>query len=163
MDQRFDPFIRNLPRHAETADSWMGIRRHEQDKPPKKDDRHKKNGDDPVWEDVTAVSLEALRLFLEGLVTAQQAPVSSAPVTPHTPAGDAAHAYQATASRYHHTPPPPSSSPDAPALNTDEQRMIHQILESLARLQERGLETLVIVKGGTFLESVRESVRQALA
>lgn len=176
MDSRLDSIFRTTFRQTESTDTWMGIRREE----PRDDQRRKKDEDDdkkekPQWEDDTVVSISALRQFLSTLIAAdsplQQPQSSPSPVTDMPPpssqqqrAHNAASAYQNTARHTALTPAPPAAEPiPAPALSSEENRAIYQLINDLDILQQNGMTSLQIQKEGSFLESLQKAAQKALA
>ncbi len=167
------------PRQAESSDAWLGIRRHE----PDQEGRKKKDGDDKKQElfdtdDNTAVSVQALQLFLENFlkslapqtagspVPAQNAPLAAPPQLP-----PADHAASMAASAYQHVaaktmrpempsvPAMPVETP--PGLESEDVRKIHYLLSELKPLAARGVEYLAIERSDSFLNSLVTAVNKA--
>jgi hypothetical protein len=179
MDSKLDPVFRTAFRHAESTDARLGIRREE----PQGDQRRGGDGDTPheredPWQDVTSVSIRALRTFLAGLLgqagqnigEKEKIILPTAPDETYAarPAADpaaarAAGAYRATAGGGATSAPPAAPAGPAVILTPDEIRVIHGLIDDLDRLSSRQIEELRIEKNGTFLESLAAAARRALA
>jgi len=174
MDSRLDNIFKTTFRQAESADTWMGIRREE----PRDDSRRKKSDENdkpekPQWEDDTVVSIAALKQFLSALIAPDSEfqktidPLPAAPAHHLSPQQQRAHnatsAYQTTA---RHVPPPsPVATPataDSSKLSQEENRIIHQLMADLDLLLQNGITSLTIQKEGSFLESLSRAAKSAL-
>lgn len=179
------PATISASRTAEHGDTRMALQRREDD-----ESRRRKGGRSPagsglLFNDETHVSVEALAVFIETLAERQQRPAGSAPVKTvqdivmhqaasaanyARPEALAARAY-ASASRTQRAVQPameqavvlenPALKP-APTLKPEEAEQINRIRENLAALQIRGIQTLTIQRGETFLSSILESTKRAL-
>jgi hypothetical protein len=180
MSERLDPVFRTTFRHAEPLDTRLGIRRDEpQEDSGRRRDRDEKRGTTDPWQDITSVSIPALRAFLSELLG--EAPAASAAVeapppadmpsrAPDPVAARAAGAYRATARGTLATPPPssPVTTNDQPheaghpALSDAERRAIRLLIADIDRLAARGVDQLTIEKNGSFLDSLAAAARKAL-
>ncbi len=167
----------------------MEIRRDEQREERRKKGQKEDEEQNPqsAWEDVTAVSVRALRVFLEDLlaasekkqkgggisntpafVTSESPPPENQGAVP-TPATQAAQAYQNTVRRSagnselhdQGTQNRPAPTTAQPQLTTEEMRVIHQLITDLGELSRRGVESLTILRGESFLESLAQAVHLA--
>lgn len=178
---QFDPVIQAVARRAEKIYTKMGIRRDESE-----DLGRKKKGDtdtpSPLWDDITEVSLVALRGFLEDLlgighpvpVSPASAPPTASQNAPQTAAAHAAHAYQVTGKAVHDenigtfAPPPAApaeSPPPAFQLGEDfgeaERDTLRGYIRDLTLLESRGIETLPLQRSLTFLDSIHQAITAA--
>ena len=171
MDSRLDNIFRTTFRHAESADTWMGIRREE----PRDDQRHKKDEDNEKkeklqWEDDTVVSIAALKQFLSTLIAPDSQFQQSEAEAPEAPAlssqqqraHNAVHAYQNTAQHAPTTPVTPPPAAPVPSLSQDENRAIYLLLNDLDLLLQNGVTALTIRKEGSFLESLTQAAKTML-
>lgn len=174
-------------RRAEKVYTKMGIRRDESEDlgRKKKDDTSPRS---PLWDDMTEVSVIALRNFLEDLLGTPHASVMPAAVasqatdtllppsppslSPSAAAAHAAHAYQATGKAVHdenvaayteHAPAEEDAiSPPAFSLGTDfgdtERALLQDYIRDLTLLENRGIETLTLQRSMTFLESIQQAI-----
>jgi len=182
MDWRLDPIYRALPRHAEQTDTRQDILRHEEDSDRKnRRERGQSSDDTALWEDRMEVSITALRAFFETLIhpdTQQpqiQAPASEIVISeaaPGTlpPQTKAALAYQRTQRATAAATPPsaPRAAPSADSnnkirLSTAEQRAIMRLVEDLDHLAASGVQSLIVLRHESFLESIQIAVKTAKA
>ena len=171
MDSRLDPIFKTQFRHAETLDTRQGIRREEKTGDRGKRDEKSRSDDEPdLWEDSTAVSIKALKAFLEQLVrdsthTDEGEKINIAPPAPAEnentgpvaqDAARAAGAYERTyrATHEEETAAPTADTIPAIELQPDEIRIIHQLIADLGLLQQRQIEYLTIKKSESFLQSL---------
>jgi hypothetical protein len=185
---RFDPFIQAVFRKTETINSKMSIKRDES-----QDLTRRKKGDgnteiSPIpWEDLTEVSVIALRGFLEDLLglthpnlspdltMSNHSPIP-APLQDeaHQKAAKAAMAYRTTGKMVHdenlHVAPatPSFSVPDEGSgvtLGSDfgevERAIMLGYRQSLIELERRGVEFLSLKRTLNFLDSIGEAIEQA--
>lgn len=173
----------NRPRHAESADARLGIRRHD----PDQDGRRKKedgenSGSEFDRDDSATVTVEALRIFLENFLqsitpaaqnveknfSAQSAGQNHQPRHIDGETAKAVGAYGRTAQKNEHKNEKPItptvSAPDtgaATGLNAGEIRAIHGLLADLPELTARGIEYITIERGESFLASLVNAVEKA--
>lgn len=181
MVSHLDSLFRAGFRPLEKTDTWQGIRREEETDPHKRKQRERQEKDDTPVTDDTVLSVAALHSFLVMLVE-QATPAETRappPVVDSRPAPQslsqatcttyAASAYQSGA----RTAPgellsrsdmPPPASPVAPALalSVDDLRQIHTLIADVQHLAERGVTTITLRPAGSFLESLRNGVDEAL-
>lgn len=176
MFSRLDPVFQAMRRQAESADTKLGIRRDEKnDSGPRKDGKDKDGEPSQLWEDVTVVSIPALRAFLNGLVPAGGADAGHADISisataqasgpaPVSDAARAAQAYRSTpgGSAPAPAPPPPPSSASGVKLSSEEEKTIFRLIADLAVLSARGVTDLRIYKSDSFLQSLVDAVKAAL-
>lgn len=182
------PLFKIHPRQAEASDARLEIRRDEKQEQGKKQDFEDGSENPDLWQnDSASVSVEALRTFLieflkgRGETVHETSPYgretypvserSSMQTQPPTPrAAAAVKAY--TALSDHH---PPTQHREATAedispvvpedvdlaslLKADEIRTIHVLIRELDQLARQGVQTLMIEKADTFLESLAQAVR----
>lgn len=167
------------PREAERSDARLDIRRHDPDQEKRKGHDHEKESGPLFNEDDDAVvSIEALRVFLktflgslEDKAAAQSfsRPQENPDVADDKPAQGnammAASAYAHASETKAHGRTPETSTP-APAqtakLPAEEIRIIHRLLENLQALSGRGVESLRIDRGESFLLSLVAASEKAL-
>jgi hypothetical protein len=185
---RFDPFIQAVFRKTETINSKMSIKRDES-----QDLTRRKKGDGNAeisaipWEDLTEVSVIALRGFLEDLLglthpnlspdltMSNHSPIP-APLQDeaHQKAAKAAMAYRTTGKMVHDenvqaATPAPSPAPDDEGslvtLGNDfgeaERNLMLNYRQSLIELERRGVEFLSLKRTLNFLDSIGEAIEQA--
>ena len=185
MFSSLGPLFKTQLRQAEAADTRLEIRRDEKQEQGKK--REPENESDEasfLWDDSTSVSVEALRTFLIEFLKGRGEPVPEAPAPvgepslmagltpqPRPPASSraaaAVKAYTAMSGQQQHfEPPSPPQEPETPEdvdlvslLKADELRTIHVLIGELDILARKGVQTLVIEKADTFLESLVQAVR----
>jgi hypothetical protein len=174
------------PREAERSDTRQEIRRHEPDQERnKKDDGSENKKESFNIGDSAAVSVDALRLFLENFLASleqnagqrtseiraqnpQTGNLSPAHIQEHTPTQGSGPAAQA-ASVYRHVGNAgrPTSILEAGAvtggtsLPATEIRTIHALLNDLRTLSERNIQLLQIERGESFLQSLVVAVDKA--
>jgi hypothetical protein len=180
------PLFRTHLRQAEKSDTRLEIRR---DDP--RDQRKKQEFEEPqesaadLWEDSTAVSVEALKAFLVEFLKSrgddvpeaqdlqaanilQITPEYRAPVNTRT--AQAVKAYGAMAAQTLATPPAEAQTEQTTAeadasidlvslLAADEVRTMHVLISELDAFSRKGVQTLVIEKADTFLEALVMAVR----
>jgi len=177
------PLFKTHLRQAEHADTRLEIRRDEKHDQGKKQEYEAQDEDTgALWEDSTAVSVEALRTFLieflksrgdevpeagiplaDGSIGSGMSPEYRPPIS--TRAAQAVKAYSSMQAQM--TPPtmPPEPSKSAPAvdlvdlLHADEIRTMHVLITELDALWRKGIQTLIINKAETFLEALVLAVR----
>ena len=168
MDSRLDNVFRTTFRKTESADTWMGIRREEnQDEPRRKKNSEEEKKEKPKWEDDTVVSIAALKQLLATLIAPDSEYQKPTPVAPKPQtlspqqqrAHSAVHAYARQT-----TPPTPATTmttADSPTLTQEENRIIHQLMSDLEILMQNDVLSLTIQKNGSFLESLSRSAKAA--
>lgn len=181
MLSSFNPLLRIMSRHAESTDTRQSL--HKDDAkitPRKEDDSPHKKTDPSMWEDTTAVSISALRLFLEAILTAttkqaqQDRTITEAPQQLKThqrpPAAQNTHthkalnAYKTTVTTPHsseRTAPPPTNSDLTTDLKEDDIKRIQLFIDDLTTLENHGLRDIIIERGLTFLDSVDNAINAA--
>jgi hypothetical protein len=177
------PLFKTHLRQAEKSDARLEIRRDEKQEHGKKQTFEEPDAESSdLWEDSTAVSVEALKAFLIQFLKARgdDAPEAS-PVmenirdTAQTPefrppannrAAQAVRAYSSMAAQNNAPPPvsqatvPPTQDIDLVSLlAADEIRTMHVLIAELEGLSRKGIQTLTIEKADTFLEALVLSVR----
>lgn len=183
MDSRLDSLFRTGFKPAEKTDTRQGIRREEQTDPDRKKEPHREEKEPAPFSDDPVLSLQSLHSVLTMLLQqgGENAPVTSpAPVPLSAPpallppeaqrASRAASAYQSTARSVSpgsnsvaldDTPQPPASGP-AIVLSAAELRSIHALLHDVEILARQGVATITLRPAESFLQSVMESVKDAL-
>lgn len=181
MFSQLGPLFKTHLRQAEKSDTRLEIRREEkQDQGKKNESEEQDDAGSGLWEDSTAVSVEALKAFLveflktrgddvpEASGTGQ--PIEYQDITPEyrPPASNraamAVKAYSSMAAQVA-PPPPPPEPPEAEAIDlvsllaADEVRTMHVLISELEALSRRGVQTLTIEKADTFLEALVLAVR----
>lgn len=180
MFSQLGPLFKTTLRQAEKSDTRLEIRREEKENPGRKDEEDSGAEEtSALWEDSTAVSVEALRTFLiEFLKTRGDHPSQNSmpdqeagytPTPEYRPpanntAARAVKAYASTAGQVSAPPPPAEEEPEqtvdlADLLKADELRTIHVLIHELDMLSRSGVQTLVIEKADTFLEALVQAVR----
>lgn len=179
MDSRLDAILRVGFRPLEKSDTWQGIQREEKTDDRKRRDHDETRDDKDPFTDDTVLSVAALHGFLSGLLRQEEAPAATPPSQPDATAAappegrhESAHAAQAYRNTARQTgsensappaPPTPASGGPAIALSPTEMRDIHGLLADLDILKARGVTMITLKQDGTFLESLRMSVRAAIA
>lgn len=179
MFSQLGPLFRTHLRQAEKSDARLEIRREEHnDQKKQQDSEEESETGSGLWEDSTAVSIEALKTFLSELLKSRgdtapdsaeipaAAEESIPPVTPvNTRTAMAVKAYGQTAAQT----PEPAENAAAPApesetdlvdlLASDDIRTIHALIAELSLLSAKGVHTLQIEKADSFLEALVLAVR----
>lgn len=183
MFSQLGPLFKTHLRQAEKSDARLEIRRDEKQDPGKRQEAEDE-GDDTsaLWEDSTAVSVEALKAFLVEFLKSRgdevpEAPEDAADISlSHTPeyrppmnnrAAQAVKAYSSMAAQTAQPTQPPSEPepPQAEAVDlvsllaADEVRTMHVLITELDALSRKGVQTLIIEKADTFLEALVLAVR----
>ena len=182
MDSRLDSLFRTGFKPAEKTDTRQGIRREEPTDPDKKKEHHREEKEPAPFSDDPVLSLQSLHSVLTMLLQqgGENAPVTSpAPVPLSAPpallppeaqrASRAASAYQSTARSVSpgnsvalgDAPQPPASGP-AIVLSAAELRSIHALLHDVETLARHGVATITLRPAESFLQSLMESVKDAL-
>ncbi len=184
MFSQLGPLFKSHLRQAEKSDARLEIRRDErQEHGQKQEQEQSEDSGNSLWEDSTAVSVEALKAFLieflrnrgdevpEAPPLAEAASVQTAPeLTPvNTRTARAVAAYSSTAAHAAQPPvlpetPQNSANTEPPAdlvslLAADEIRTMHVLITELEGLSRQGVQTLVIEKAETFLSALVLAVR----
>lgn len=181
MDSKLDPIFKTRFLQTEPLDTRQAIRRH--DDPAYSGGRHHKSWkeeEQDLWEDQTTVSVQSLKQFLAQLIAPatnaggddqQPAPAPGArerldngDTTPETrKAAQAARAYERTYRATHKNEAAaslPAQALPAITLSPEEIRIIHKLIDDLEALSGRKVETLIILKSESFLQSLVEAVRR---
>ncbi|MBU6235853.1 MAG: hypothetical protein KGQ41_08410 [Alphaproteobacteria bacterium] len=172
------------PRKAEDTDTRQGLQRHDPEFYKKKKDEGEQQGFKDPYEDLTDVSVSALRNFLLGLLDrAGDAPLNDTPDISSKPqehirpaanpkAAAAISAYQSGAARGISSPQPPprplapeqktqSTALDEAAASLD-RAMLLDLIRDLDRLAAEGVSAIALEKGeGGFLASIRVAIDKA--
>jgi hypothetical protein len=175
------PLFKTHLRQAERSDARLDIPRDERhDQGKKQESEEQDNAGSGLWEDSTAVSVEALKAFLieflkgrgddvpEAQTSTQD--IDYAGITPeyrppvNNRAAQAVKAYASMAAQVSTPPPPPPESETETVdlvslLAADEVRTMHVLISELETLSRRGVQTLTIEKADTFLEALVLAVR----
>lgn len=185
MFSQLGPLFKTHLRQAEKSDARLEIRRDEKQEHGKKQEFEEPDtGGGDLWEDSTAVSVEALKAFLIQFLKSRGDDVPEASAVPETSetliptpeyrppvnnrAAQAVRAYSSMAAQQGTMPPPPPSPPEAEKaqsvdlvslLAADEVRTMHVLITELDALSRRGVQTLTIEKADTFLEALVLAVR----
>lgn len=173
MDSRLESMFRHIPRHAESADTRLGIRRDEkQEQGGRKNGERSPEDEAAEAQDRMSVSVGTVILFLENLAGASHSSslepavtvsTSGATGAPLTPSARAAQAYQSTDRggrpvTYNAPQPAPGQSI---TLTPDEIREAHRLIDALKALAARRVEMLDIEWQGGFLQSVARAIAAA--
>lgn len=180
MVSRIDPFLKQFVRHAEGTDTRQDIRKDESKiHGAHKDGAGSGEYSPMLWEDTTAVSVSALKMFLQNILAASEGhdetPVEAPVISPETQAAPmdvsrqkAMNAYQTTAratgtvSTPAAAPPPPRQEGEITAdLRPEDIALIRQFIADLTMLEEKGVQQVEIERSQTFLEGVREAIATA--
>ncbi len=168
-------------RKTEDTDTRQALHRHDPEFYRKKKNEGEQPGFKDPYEDLTDVSVAALRNFLLGLLDRMpQGEAAPAAETPHAEpvkqpanpkAAAAINAYQSGASRGMAPPPPPP--PLAPAATTGtaldqaaanlDKAMVLDLIRDLDRLAATGVIAITLEKGEGFLLSIRGAIDRAKA
>lgn len=186
MFSQLGPLFKTTLRQAEQADTRLQIRREDKENQGKKDDLDEEPVDtSALWEDSTEVSVEALRTFLieflktKGHDTPETVPdpdnnvsIMSGLEPEYRPpvtnrAARAVKAYSSMQTQNYGPPPtPPPVETEEPEevdlvslLKADELRTMHVLIAELDLLARKGVQTLIIEKADSFLESLVLAVR----
>ncbi len=184
MFTRIEPLIQAVIRRAEKTDAHMGLVRDESVVDGRKKNESRSAPEE--WEDMTEVSVVALRGFLQELIGL--APPSSPELTTSAPDGNqvatvpentaasrAASAYRTTGRMVHDrnvTPvsppiltPLPIAAPSESAItgnfSPEEKEIIQGYIKALIEFEQRGIEALYLQRSTTFLESIRDAIAAA--
>lgn len=167
------------PRKTDESDTRQALHRHDPEFYKKKDDDQEQPGFRDPYEDLTDVSVPALKNFLMNLLdkiggtngtSPQPAPSADQTRTASSPqAAAAVSAYQTGARRGVSTPPPPAPVPvsDAPATAFEqaaaglERADVLELIRELDRLYGDGITAIALEKGDGFLASIRAGIDRA--
>lgn len=175
IEQPPSPFVAARdPRKTEDTDTRQALQRHDPEFYKKKKDEGEQQGFKDPYEDLTDVSVAALRNFLFGLLDRlPQAENSNTAVSethrqPANPKAAAAiNAYQSGAARGVAAPPvPPPPSPQGTALDQAaaslDRSMLLGLIRDLDNLAASGVASIALEKGeGGFLENIAAAVARA--
>lgn len=164
---------------AENSDTRQGINRHDPDAEGRK--KKKDQGKDQeigLWEDSMEVSIPALQEFLKtflGRSPQKEKEIKDVPEISEQPEKREARntqtkrAIQAYETQSHYSDPPaiPEKISEKPQniedpLSSSETRLVHQAIEGLNTLSNKGYTTLSIEKDGSFLESIVGAIQKTL-
>lgn len=174
-------------RHAEQGDARMALQRREEDEGRRKGSRGRRSKE-VLSNDDTSVSVESLKVFVDNLLRAhesraereaaliaaepQDTLIKTAPkANIASPSALAAKAYASASRTARRTPAMetahviPAQNPMATSgtrLSASERSEIAKIQGNLSLMMERGIETLTIQRGETFLGSLLQSSEAAL-
>jgi len=188
MFSQLGPLFKTTLRQAESNDTRQHIPHDERDKGRRKREEaeQEKTAPDP-WVDDTSVSVDALRTFLvnflktmpgaqdgvTGGIEATEQSLSNRPPEKTRPTNTrnakAVRAYQSMADKAGDTKPPPPSQnknkaePTADLLESQELRDIHNLIDNLDRLQNKGVQALHIRPASSFVESLKDAVQLSLS
>jgi len=177
-----------IPRKTEESDTRQEIQRHDPDHHRKKKDDNEEGGFKDAYEDLTDVSVPALRNFLAGLLDRMGAQQNPAPEMQQDTQADhmrpaanpkaaaAAAAYQTgavrgTPAQPHAQPSYTRAEPAAPAEAPSaldqaaaglERADVLALIHELDRLSARGIMSITMEKGDGFLGSIRAGIARAL-
>lgn len=165
------------PRRTEESDTQQPLQRHDPEFYRKKKDEGEQQGFRDPYEDLTDVSVPALRNFLLGLLDrdAAAAPAPQSAPAPVKPPADpqraaAISAYNRTGQTASAPPPPPPPAPAKPASALDRAAMgldrgeVLALIRDLDRLASDGIESIALEKSegeGGFLGSIRAGIDRA--
>lgn len=183
MFSQLGPLFKSTFRQAESNDTRQAIPHNERDNSRKKQEKNKQeNKSTDLWEDNTTVSVGALRAFLisflktipggedvSTMIENTADTISKRPSENKRPTSmanaRAVRAYQSIAKT---TPNPPtrpaqqkSSStvkPTADLLESKEIRDIHELIDDLDSLAQKGVQNLRILRADSFLASLKNAV-----
>lgn len=171
MYSRLDSILSHRFRYTEPTDTRQEIRREDKTGERKKRKDKEKKGAAAIQDELPVVSVDALQVFLKGLIMPQQAideggssvKIEKPPVSKNAKQAKAISAYQTAAHRQSSevktekkTPAPP---PVKEELSSEEQRLIHQLIKDLEDLEQKGSVYLSLRPAGSFLESLRLAVK----
>lgn len=164
----------NRLRHTEHSDAWLGIRRQDPDQ-GRRGSRERKEESAAGFDtyDNAEVSVDALKAFLENFLLTRHgvsisAPSSQKPAennanSASSLAARAAGAYGAAAARNPAMADTAVQAAEAETTHENEDvRAIRRLLADIAILQARGVTTLRLERGETFLESLSQAAKRAL-
>ncbi|NBX66747.1 MAG: hypothetical protein EBQ96_07115 [Proteobacteria bacterium] len=180
IDQPTTPFVASRdPRKTEDTDTRQALQRHDPEFHKKKKDEKEEGGFKDPYEDLTDVSVAALRNFLLGLLdrlpqaedtqNTVAAPQQETRPAANPKAAAAINAYQTGASRGASGPAPApiqqpksqTSALDTAASNLDRATLL-ELIRDLDRLAAEGVNAISLEKGaGGFLENIRMAVTRA--
>ena len=157
---RIDPPPPLRIQQSAKSQTEQNVDRHHQDDPGEEKDFGE--GFKDAYEDLTDVSIPALIAFLEGLIGRIPEAGTQTSHQPNTPNARAAQAYQS------HAPQSPISTPqtekksalDQVAQNMDH-REIRALIRELIQLSNKGITALSLEKSDSFLDSIRQAVRNS--
>ena len=178
----------HTPRHAESADARLDIRRQEPDQEQRKKNEREAESDAGFDSyDNTVISLESLRVFLLNFLQSlldiarkNSTPNFSATTADlNDPVGNeqsperqqiapqAAHAINAYQSAARAAPSPRITQPDNikpdETLENEEIREIHDLLKDIDQLLAKNITSIMIEQNETFVKSLSAAVKKALA
>lgn len=189
MVSRLDPPLPSTPtRQTEAADARLALRRDESKSLKRDEGGAAGKTYTPIeWEDVSSVSVAALRVFLQTLLetgpSAMESPSISAAPPPHSPSSGAEPqsgltaralgAYQSVGRAVHDhniAPPSPPSLPphtDHLVLGHDiseaDREKLSRFISDLIELERRGVVELTMQRNLTFIDSIEAAIKVAKA
>jgi hypothetical protein len=170
MFDRIDPLFKTLFRHTENADTRQDIKRKTPEQEQRKKDTSKEDKENnPLWDDETDVSIEALSSFLGSLLgNKNQIFNSNTGQKPSAPAPSnnyAINAYQKNSenksSKINITENVNPTEDSDLTLQDKDIPLIEKLLEELQTLKKHNIEYLVISRKGTFFDSVKDAIQNA--
>ena len=187
MFSQLGPLFKTTFRQAESNDTRQKIPHEERDdNRQKQNEEEKKESNNDLWEDSTNVSVDALRAFLINflgtLPEAQDIPLPPSPSKQenlsarppearrptNTKNAKAVRAYQSIAAQSE-TPRPQQQDaplkrpePSADMIESKELRDIYTLIDDLDILVKRGVQDLNIQKADSFVESLKNAVKDLL-
>lgn len=169
MFSKLDGIFKGLPpRHVESADARLEIRRHETEnkKDKKESDDHREYTPVP-WEDMSYVSVASLKAFLSGVIEPQVTEITFMAAPPHpsvdSPNQRAASAYQSVGRAVHDN----NIVETAPThietnFTEDDLARIRQFVTDLHELERRNVTELALQRSENFLDSIGASIAASL-
>lgn len=171
MFSKLDGIFPGLPpRHVESANARLEIRRDESQGQGKKKDDHADGEYSPIpWEDISYVSIASLKAFLESVITPEG---EMPPPQPHIHEASntinqrATSAYQSIgragndANVYAPTPEPSPSHIETNFSEADMARIRIYVAE-LIDLERRGIHELGMQRSTNFLDSIGDAIADA--
>ena len=156
------------PRHVESANARLEIRRDETQQHGKKKDEASEGEYSPIpWEDISYVSIASLRVFLESVLIPEG---EILPTQPHVHEASntinqrAVSAYQSIGRAGHDenvyapTPETPATHIETNFSDTDLAR-IRVFVADLADLERRGINELAMQRSTNFLDSIETAIQ----
>lgn len=156
------------PRHVETANTRLEIRRDESQSRNKKKNEHETGALESIpWEDIAYVSIASLKAFLMGALHEDTRPASP-PVheASNTANARAANAYQSMGRAVHdsnfQSPPPADTSPHIESHFTESDiTRIRSFVDSLIELERKGITELALQRSENFLDAIEAAIAAA--
>lgn len=159
---RINPPLPPRIQQATQGDTQQNVDRHHHDDPSEEKDFGE--GFKDAYDDLTDVSIDALIAFLQGLIADKPA-TRQEPTPPphnHTPNARAAMSYQS------HAKPTPPQAPAQDAHNPSaldqvasqlDKNEVTGLIRELMQLSARGVRSLALEKSDSFLDSIRQALK----